>query len=77
MNLQEQLLHKINTKTKPVGALGILEKLALKAGLVQNTLSPVILSPHIVVFAGDHGIAATGKVNPYPQSVLCNWRRSY
>lgn len=69
MNLREQLLHKINTKTKPVGSLGVLEELALKAGLVQNTLSPVIRNPHIVVFAGDHGIAATGKVNPYPQSV--------
>ncbi len=69
MNLKEQLLYKINTKTKPVGALGVLEQLALQAGLVQQTLSPVISKPHIVVFAGDHGIAAAGKVNPYPQSV--------
>lgn len=69
MNLKEQLLHKINTKTKPAGALGVLEQLALQAGLVQQTLSPTINKPHIVVFAGDHGIAAAGKVNPYPQSV--------
>ncbi len=69
MNLKEQLLYKINTKTKPVGALGMLEEVALKVGSLQNTLSPVITNPHIVVFAGDHGIAATGKVNPYPQSV--------
>lgn len=69
MNLQEQLLHKINTKTKPLGALGMLEEIALHAGLIQNTLTPQVLKPHIVVFAGDHGIAATGKVNPYPQSV--------
>lgn len=69
MTLHEQLLNKINNKTKPPGALGVLEALALKAGLVQNTLSPQINKPHIVVFAGDHGIAATGKVNPYPQAV--------
>ncbi len=69
MHLKEQLLHKINTKTKPVGALGMLEEIALQAGLVQHTLSPQIIKPHIVVFAGDHGIAATGSVNPYPQSV--------
>jgi nicotinate-nucleotide--dimethylbenzimidazole phosphoribosyltransferase len=69
MDLKEQLLYKINNKTKPVGSLGVLEELALKAGLVQNKITPVINNPHIVVFAGDHGIAATGKVNPYPQSV--------
>ncbi len=69
MTIQEQLQQKINNKTKPVGALGMLEELALKIGVVQNSLSPRISKPHIVVFAGDHGIAATGKVNPYPQAV--------
>jgi nicotinate-nucleotide--dimethylbenzimidazole phosphoribosyltransferase len=69
MTLEEQLQHKINNKTKPFGALGMLEELALKIGLVQKSLLPAINKPHIVVFAGDHGIAATGKVNPYPQAV--------
>lgn len=69
MTIQEQLQQKINNKTKPIGALGMLEELVLKIGTVQNSLSPVISKPHIVVFAGDHGIAATGKVNPYPQAV--------
>lgn len=69
MTIQEQLQKKINNKTKPIGALGLLEELALKIGVVQHSVSPRISHPHIVVFAGDHGIAATGKVNPYPQAV--------
>lgn len=67
--LQEQLLHKINNKTKPLGSLGLLETIALQVGLIQETIAPVISHPHIVVFAGDHGIARTGLVNPYPQEV--------
>jgi nicotinate-nucleotide--dimethylbenzimidazole phosphoribosyltransferase len=69
VTLQEQLQRLIDSKTKPVGALGRLEELALQVGLIQGTVHPQINRPHIVVFAGDHGIAATGLVNPYPQSV--------
>jgi len=68
-SLKVQLQEKINRKTKPMGALGLLESIALKVGLIQETLSPVIANPTIVVFAADHGIAATGLVNPYPQEV--------
>ena len=68
-SLQEALQHKINYKTKPLHALGKLERIALQAGMIQNTLTPSINRPHIIVFAADHGIAATGLVNPYPQEV--------
>ena len=68
-DLQKELQHKIDSKTKPLGALGRLEELALQIGLVQRSLRPQIDNPHIVVFAADHGIAATGLVNPYPQAV--------
>jgi nicotinate-nucleotide--dimethylbenzimidazole phosphoribosyltransferase len=67
--LRETLQGRIDSKTKPIGALGRLEALALQIGLIQGTAHPRLNLPHIIVFAGDHGIAATGLVNPYPQAV--------
>ncbi len=67
--VRQALQHRIDNKTKPLGALGQLEEIALRIGVLQGTTHPVLNRPHIVVFAGDHGIAATGLVNPYPQAV--------
>ena len=67
-SLQARLQHKIDHKTKPLGALGALEGLAMQLGLVQRTESPVLHQPQMVVFAADHGIAAEG-VSAYPQAV--------
>ena len=66
--LQSDLQYKIDNKTKPTGALGVLESLALQIGTVFQSLTPEIKKPSIVVFAADHGIAAHG-VSAYPQDV--------
>nr|WP_179025528.1 nicotinate-nucleotide--dimethylbenzimidazole phosphoribosyltransferase [Shewanella sp. Scap07] len=55
----ETIQHKIDNKTKPLGALGELESLAMQ--LAQVLGDPIcIRRPKLLVFAGDHGIAASG-----------------
>lgn len=56
----KQIQLKIDNKTKPVGALGQLESLALQLALIQNTEKLTINHPTVLVFAADHGIASRG-----------------
>lgn len=62
----QDIQHRIDQKTKPLGALGQLESVAHQLALIQSQGLPSavdqieIKQPHIVIFAGDHGIADEG-----------------
>lgn len=66
--LAPALRQKIDRKTKPLGALGQLEALALQIGLVQQSLTPCLRRPSLTIFAADHGLARAG-VSAYPPAV--------
>ncbi len=65
LSIKNDIINKINNLTKPKGALGRLEELALQICLIQHTLDPELHKPHNVLFAADHGILEEGvSVSP-------------
>ena len=66
--LTQALQHELDHKTKGGGSLGRLERLALRLGQIQGPASPRLEQPQMVVFAGDHGLAARG-VSAFPSDV--------
>ncbi|WP_066154451.1 MULTISPECIES: nicotinate-nucleotide--dimethylbenzimidazole phosphoribosyltransferase [Hydrogenophaga] len=66
--LAARLQHLLDNKTKPVGSLGQIERLAQRIGLILGSEAPELRDPQLVVFAGDHGLAARG-VSAYPSDV--------
>lgn len=65
---REQAQAVLDMKTKPLGSLGKLERLAAQIAAIQRSLPPKTDNKRIVVFAGDHGITAEGT-SAYPQEV--------
>lgn len=66
--LHAQVQQAIDHQTKPLGALGRLETLALQIALWQGRPVPELDAPQLLVCAADHGIAAQG-VSAYPADV--------
>jgi nicotinate-nucleotide--dimethylbenzimidazole phosphoribosyltransferase len=54
--------------TKPPGALGRLEDLAIWYGAWRGSGRPVMERPQVIVFAGNHGVTARG-VSAFPAEV--------
>ncbi|MCC5957460.1 MAG: nicotinate-nucleotide--dimethylbenzimidazole phosphoribosyltransferase [Natronohydrobacter sp.] len=65
---RQAALARQNSLTKPPGALGRLEELAIFMAGWQGTERPQITRAQALIFAGNHGICAQG-VNPFPQAV--------
>ena len=62
--------------TKPPGALGRMESLAIQLAAMQGKEKPTLERVRIVVYAGDHGIAAEG-VSAFPQAVTAEMVRNF
>lgn len=71
-----QAVERQNMLTKPPGALGVLEALAIQFAGWQGQACPTLDQVQIVVFAADHGIAEDG-VSAFPQSVTVEMVRNF
>jgi nicotinate-nucleotide--dimethylbenzimidazole phosphoribosyltransferase len=62
--LEQALRQKLSRRAEMTGGLGELEALAVRLGLIQNTLKPRFRTPQIAIFAADHGLAVEGLTAP-------------
>ncbi len=67
-DISASAIDKINRKTKPPGSLGILETVAVRLAVLQQTLEPQLTKKRICVYAGSHGVTSEG-VSAYPGEV--------
>ncbi|MFT6317264.1 MAG: nicotinate-nucleotide--dimethylbenzimidazole phosphoribosyltransferase [Candidatus Azotimanducaceae bacterium] len=66
--LDERIKHHIDTKTKPLGALGVIETVGAQVARLQASLQPVMQHCTLLLFAADHGVAQAG-VSAFPAEV--------
>jgi nicotinate-nucleotide--dimethylbenzimidazole phosphoribosyltransferase len=62
--LEQALRDKLKRRSETTGELGELEPLAIRLGLIQNTLKPRFRAPQLALFAADHGLAVDGIAAP-------------
>lgn len=65
-----------NQLTKPQGALGELENIAVTIAALQKTQQPCVNQAQIIIYAADHGIAQE-QVSAFPQSVTAEMVKNF
>ena len=58
--LEKALRARLDARSAITGGLGELEPLAIRLGLIQNSLTPRFRDPTLALFAADHGLAVDG-----------------
>mgnify|MGYP001259059941 CR=1 FL=1 len=58
--LERALRDKLRRRSATCGSFGELEPLAVRLGLMQNTLKPRLRDPQVLLFASDHGLVVDG-----------------
>ena len=62
--LEQALIEKLQRRSEATGSLGELVPVAVRLGLMQNSLKPRFRDPQLVIFAADHGLAVEGVAAP-------------
>ncbi|MFT6259569.1 MAG: nicotinate-nucleotide--dimethylbenzimidazole phosphoribosyltransferase [Bermanella sp.] len=76
MSFTQQATEHQLTLTKPPGALGALENVAITLAAHQGMLKPALDNIFISVFAADHGVAKQG-VSAFPQAVTAEMIKNF
>ena len=76
MDAQQAAQTRQQTLTKPPGALGRLEDIAIRLAAMQGSARPNVDRVYIAIFAGDHGVAAE-NVSAFPQSVTSEMIKNF
>jgi len=58
--LERALQEKLARRAETTGSLGELEPVAIRLGMMQNSLKPRFHDPQLLLFAADHGLAVDG-----------------
>lgn len=60
---------QLDAQARPPGSLPLIDRLIGFLAEAQQTPSPDVQTPRVLIFAGDHGVARTQSVSAYPSGV--------